>query len=980
MAVSSKKDDSLFEVVTKKAIAHKNYLIPFVFITFAVLFAFYIRIGTATLPGLEDQAENSVMSQIENFVRQELRSQNPLLPEEQLQRLVQRELQNIRRSGTFQTSQGILNIDQEVSRQAEQWKSYFQTNGQTYLVAMDPHFFFKNAQLYARNGFEGYELRDGEPWMSKMLAPTGRRGSSRPEFHTWLMAMLFRYRGLDSDLSDLLAIVFFLPAIFAALCAIPAYFIIKKFTTNYAALFGTLIMVSVSTFVSRTVAGFVDTDAYNVLFPLLITASLLYAFTAKKTWVTITLAALAGFFQGFFFWAWGSAWFIFAFMLVVIFGHTFYVVLVTYLKEKTFSKSIRVDGIIAGMFILSSFIFTYVFDQRNVITGTYRAIIGSMRGIATFDPTNIWPNVFSSVAELSPASFPQIVSSVGGQVIFLISFIGLLGLALDFKAFRFQKLKPYIVVAGILWFLLVIYGGFLVDLTLNQKELFVALLFLPIAISLLYGLINYHTHLRIFLTVLLTIWMGGTIFMSLNGVRFILLLAPAFGLAAGIGFYYIAKLLERGYGLVFDETKTINLVSVLSISLLFLMVFVPMGQASAQISRNYTPAFDDPWYAAMEKIDAETAEDAIITSWWDFGHFFRAYANRGVTFDGATQTTPQSHWVGKLLLENDEEVAQDILQMLVCGGNEAFRVMYDITNDSTGGVLINKVIYDTFGVSPEETRDVLRTNSYFEFSEEDIDAIMEKLACENPVENIVITSEDMVGKAPVWAHWGLWDFTRKYVLDNYRRISVEDIAAHIDEDVSLISQYVRELQDIDLRARAGLIRRTDAINQWLAPYPSYLGQGSCQVSGDLYNCGLYLRVQGNTVLQYRLVDFPGAIGCRNVNAQEVVCGFSINTSSWEIASQDFPLPNILTRILQLEQNTIVTKRDFSRGADDILFVPSENGVQAIMAQYPLGGSIFTRLFFLDGQGSKYFEKFYDTRSITGNRVILWRTIWDHELP
>ena len=78
-------------------------------------------------------------------------------------------------------------------------------------------------------------------------------------------------------LGEYIGAIFTLSAILATLSVIPIFLIIRVFSNNLFALFGSLILLTVGTFVSRTVAGFVDTDAYQILFPLSITASLIYA-------------------------------------------------------------------------------------------------------------------------------------------------------------------------------------------------------------------------------------------------------------------------------------------------------------------------------------------------------------------------------------------------------------------------------------------------------------------------------------------------------------------------------------------------------------------------------------------------------------------------------------------------------------------------------------------------------------------------------
>ena len=56
--------------------------------------------------------------------------------------------------------------------------------------------------------------------------------------------------------------------------------------------------------------------------------------------------------------------------------------------------------------------------------------------------------------------------------------------------------------------------------------------------------------------------------------------------------------------------------------------------------------------------------------------------------------------------------------------------------------------------------------------------------------------------------------------------------------------------------------------------------------------------------------------------------------------------------------------------DDVLLVPSNGKFNVMLIQYPLGASLFTKLFYLDGFGTKYFEKFDDVQSATGVRVSI----------
>ena len=88
----------------------------------------------------------------------------------------------------------------------------------------------------------------------------------------------------------------------------------------------------------------------------------------------------------------------------------------------------------------------------------------------------------------------------------------------------------------------------------------------------------------------------------------------------------------------------------------------------------------DGWYNSLTKIKEESQEDAIINSWWDFGHQFITVSKRGATFDGGSQNRPMAHWIGNALLTSDEKTTVGILRMLDCDSNGAFAVPPPVCN------------------------------------------------------------------------------------------------------------------------------------------------------------------------------------------------------------------------------------------------------------------------------------------------------------
>jgi len=62
-----------------------------------------------------------------------------------------------------------------------------------------------------------------------------------------------------------------------------------------------------------------------------------------------------------------------------------------------------------------------------------------------------------------------------------------------------------------------------------------------------------------------------------------------------------------------------------------------------------------------------------------------------VTFDGGMQNVPQAHWIGHVLLTEDEEEAMGILRMLDCGANTAFEKLNEKLDKPYNSV---KILYE----------------------------------------------------------------------------------------------------------------------------------------------------------------------------------------------------------------------------------------------------------------------------------------------
>lgn len=996
-----------------------NAIFILLLILIPMLVAGYMRSYSYSLPITDSFAEQNVRGSIQNQIYSEVLKDYPLLPQQTLVLEVEK-----RTNEYYKTNSDA--IQKQVKELSEYYKTQFKDeDGQTYLLEIDPYYHHTLAKNLYETGHKGDGFdEEGNSILYKRLAPVGE-DASLSDFHTWMMVNMFKLNNLDpvnSTNGERTKAVYFLPALFSMLSIIPLFLIIRRYSSKLFAFMASLSLATMSTFLYRTMAGFVDTDAYNVFFPLLLMVLVLWALTPKidfkNNLISLLVIIVAAAVQVVYLWAWGNAWFAYTFIILSLVAFTLYQLVNSLINKKALDVYFYKTTTLTILFTFCANALSYLISGQGLLVQSIRTLSMSGQGISVAKFGNIWPNVFSSVAELNPASFETIITSVGGKLFFFLAMMGLMFLALDFrpngenenqsnnsnKANKIKKLKNILLGASSIWFLLFIsknfiskFNTYLISLTNNNPLVFVVLLFLPVALGL--GLATYNrTYFRtnVYLVLLLSIWTAGTIFMSFQGVRFVLLLVSGFTIAFALGLYYVAKLINNlfnKYVFPFSEDDitqtythvgklihwTYRNVGTMIVCLLFILTFIPTFTASNQMAMQSMPGFDDNWKGLMDKINIESQEDAIITSWWDFGHYFINMADRGATFDGGAQTRPQAYWVGRLLMENDELVAKDILRMLVCGGNGAFEVMQDITNDSTGGVLVNKVLVSTFGKEDTDKYTTIKNNPYFKLSDEETQLIYDKLACEEP-ENFVIFSEDMVGKSAVWAHWGSWDFSKKYTLDYYSTLSPQQISERIDEPVEKINVWVEQLEEIDMRASITNVKRSDLVNQWLAPYPGYI---SISGLGTWIPCEL--NVQTNK------------LDCSNIVTIDLVS----NTTPVEKATFLQQQTNKINRLIIVDIELDETKQSMikqiqqemqlgEQGGIDLLLkaVHPENSnnntnsdvtYEIMLAGNPLGYSLFTKLFYLGLTDTDGFELFDARQSLNGGSIKTWKTKWTNTL-
>ncbi|MBI4448846.1 hypothetical protein HY641_02355 [Candidatus Woesearchaeota archaeon] len=832
-----------------------------IFILIAICFSAYLRAQPWIMPITDNWAADTLHNNIKGQIAGQLQRQYPNLPSEKRNELIDVEFKNYLKQAGPQ-------LDEQIKAQSEYFKSRYRTpEGEHMLLDIDSYAYYRETWNFVTYGHLGNTLVNGTPWDTFVLAPLGIPPGDNMHIHlgAWLYKL---WHTFDPNVTVLTA-MFWLPFLIALIAPIPAFFIGRKFAGPIGGFFAALYIAINPAMLARTSAGVPDTDVYSIVFPLLVIWAYLEAFDAPTRRRQYIWAGLAGLFSGLYAWGWSGWWHV---LIIIVAGTGTYVVLRAALslrkEPKRTLETIKTQCLILATYLTSSIAFvTALRDFQFVIESIKQPFAFILIQQAAHD--TLWPNVYTTVAELNTVDFNGILGSIGGWTYVIIAFFGII--------FAMTKKDEH----G--WY------------------------------DFKFGL-------------MLLFWIAATMYASTKGVRFLMLLSIPIAICISS---FVGNLCEFA-GAWLKRTMDVPAGKhILAVILFVMLIFSNLWPAAKGTSTQNIPLINDAWWNTLVEIDAKANPDAIITSWWDFGHWFKAIAKRPVTFDGGTQNTPVAHWVGKILMTSDEAEAMGILRMLNCGSNRAAELIDTQLNKDTDKTV--DILYRIFKLSKDASRAELVRSGIT-----NPDHILEYTHC-NPPQSFVIASDDMIGKGGVWAHFGSWNFTRAQLYVETKNMTRAQAVEYAVSSIGLSPDVAPRLVD-ELRSQ----RDDRSINTWISPWPGYAGATQCKRSSEM-------------------------VRCQN--------GVEINMSTFEV--NDVNGAHAIKRFIYIKDGVLLTK-PYNTSINDLdgLLLPSAtDDYTMIFAQYPLGSGLFTRMFYLEGAGLQYFDKFSDKTGVTGTRVITYVVDW-----
>ena len=904
-----------------------------------IILTIYLRLQPMYLPMTDDWAQNAVYNFYRNQIIDQINQQYPNLPDANKQALVDSEFQRI-----LNENRGI--IQQQVDTTSQQFKDkmmYESGNSKyVYLGDIDSYYWLRDARKYLQNRTmcDEIDYAQGLCYMDTYTMAPIKGGSpmkqsgigNNGKLYSYVIAYTYNILKVFSPDMTIMQASFYVPLIFGIISAILAFLIGKAVAGNVAGLVTSIFITVNPIHLSRTMGS--DNDPLNMFFPLLIILFFICTFKTPDFKKKILFGVLTGLSVSFFAAAWQGWWFMFNFIFAALIVYAGFYLVRQIIHQKKIglvikNKETRDLLTVIASVLLSSALFITIISGFKVfltfITGPLWFTQTKVAALATF-----WPNVLVTVAEFNPGSIDTIIAQMGGKLIFFVGLMGILFVMTSKeKIIREQK---YLLGFGVLVYLVLVssYG-----ITLSQMT-FMALLALPVVVGMIM-LLKSKEEVDVKLAILLVIWFVATTYAAFKGVRFTLLMVSAFGVALGITISALYRIISRW---VSSELKINDMITKTIVALLLLMILIAPARAGYNTATNYLPSVNDAWYESLINIRDNSHPDAIINSWWDFGHWFKYLADRRVTLDGSSQSGPPLHWLGKLMVTDDEDLSVGILRMLDCGSNTAFDELNKILNDTSKSV---DILDELIIMDKAEAGQLLLDNG---LTKKEATNVLKYTHCDPP-EDFFITSEDMVGKAGVWAHFGSWDFNRAEMYTKVKGKTAEEarkILMNPEYNLTLeqADQYYYEIQ-------------TQSDNDWITPWPNYM----------------------SSVQPCERPNEQGLMFCNMAIANGQQIPFAVNLTNMVVmipAKESYRPASIVyvtpdgTEEKKFEGNTLPLS---------IVLVPSgEAGYSALITHPYLANSMFTRLFYLGGHGLRHFDKFDDQRGVTGGRILVWKVDWE----
>ncbi|MCX5696562.1 MAG: hypothetical protein NTU54_01080 [Candidatus Omnitrophica bacterium] len=482
---------------------------------------------------------------------------------------------------------------------------------------------------------------------------------------------------------------------------------------------------------------------------------------------------------------------------------------------------------------------------------------------------SVWPNVYITVSEIGKISLEGITEASGNTFLFFVALLFLLHLFL--RTIKERKI-----------------AGF-----------------------------------RRTFTIMLVFWFIGMFFACFSGRRFTAFLHLPMGCSLGIGVSQACAYFKK---------KGKNVIGYLILGAVLILGAQDFFNAYAR-AKTIFPLMNTDWYKVLTQIKEKTPVEGVINSWWDYGDWFKAVANRKVIFDGQSQNTPQAYWMADVLLSKNEEEAVKTLAMLNNGGNRAYEVINEGLKDPLRSALLLKKI---LGLKPEAARAALLSALPAPNAEKVMHLVFDK-----PPKAYFIVDNTMCDKLGSISYIGSWDFVKAYLAKKSEGPGLDAAKGY------LAKIKAQDKEEIERFSREAVLADPDDLEEIVSErfkIHSRLLKGQETDGLVLFDKGFVFRPKEQRIYLY-----------------------SPRLDRFRIPKSLFLFENNQLREVVYPNNEL----DLS-----LLVFKDKNEYRAVLLERPLADSLFVRLYFLNAAGLKHFKPFIEEKVAPDSFIRVFEIVWE----
>ena len=684
---------------------------------------------------------------------------------------------------------------------------YVDSSGLPYFSEMDSYYNYRLTNDYVEHGYVGDEIVNGSEWDMHRYAPTGNKINY--ELGIVYITSFFHSFFQDHSVKE---VAFWTGAVISTFAVIPAFIFARRLTNDYGAIAATLIIALAPNYFAHTFPGFFDTDMFYYIFSLFFIFFFVESIRAKNIIFKILFAILSIIAIGLFSQSWTG--YIFYVGLMGIFAVVYLIACYIFNvgEDDPSDYSSKIQWFIHQNAVLSFVILGIigfgglaVFQGIAGVTGIFGNLLGLLSLQSASRVVNGFPNVLVSVAEMQMpnllgsgmtsaflANTDGVVNGIGGITILFTGLTVLYVLIRRVFAFRNAKVKTAASTSK--------------KPAKGKRVASAKKIDDENKFKLNLGNFNFGStdellaskQITILYATLFVVWVVLTALAVSRGSRFITTIVLPFGLMAGIfvgfatdyiknklsddrilvalffitGFLAAIPLAQINtlYGiLMFIAIVAIGLITVYAVKssaskkvplkkyvliiALVLALITPSICGAYNTSEGVVPGTSDSMWNAMTWVNENTANDTVVTSWWDFGYLFEVAADRQVTFDGGSQSGDRAFWLGQAMTTSNLELSAGIFRMLDTTGTAAQESLIEYTGDAGKAT---DILIDILPRTADDAQKTLTTK--YHLTAEQAKNVVNNTHPDNPRPVIFVASSDMLGKAGWWSFFGNWNF------------------------------------------------------------------------------------------------------------------------------------------------------------------------------------------------------------------------------